>query len=209
MQSHPSKRSDVDELRILASRPDCTEDDLKTAYRRMAQNLHPDHGGDVERFQALQREYEASLERLKEPARRIVASGYPIRPPQRQKPRRRLFVRAFCIVIALVLFTLFLPREARLVVLSLLPALLVFLIVPLLMATLKSHVSVFVFVVSSPILLATIAGILFNDAFLNTFVVADNVGRVQDYFLLSFLITLMALFASTLVGMFFSFSSQR
>ena len=94
-------------------------------------------------------------------------------------------------------------------VLSLLPALLVFLIVPLLMATLKSHVSVFVFVVSSPILLATIAGILFNDAFLNTFVVADNVGRVQDYFLLSFLITLMALFASTLVGMFFSFSSQR
>jgi len=209
MQPHPSKKSDVNELRALASHPNCTEDDLKNAYRRMAQNLHPDHGGDTERFQTLQREYEASLERLKEPARRIVSSGYPIRPPQRRRPRRRLVVRAFCIVSVLVVFALLLPREARMAVLSLVPALLVFLIVPLFMATLKSQVSVFIFVVSSPVLLATMAGILSSDAFFNAFMVAGNDVRDQDYVLLSFLATLMALLASTLVGMFFSISSQR
>ena len=94
-------------------------------------------------------------------------------------------------------------------VLSLVPALLVFLIVPLFMATLKSQVSVFIFVVSSPVLLATMAGILSSDAFFNAFMVAGNDVRDQDYVLLSFLATLMALLASTLVGMFFSISSQR
>ena len=41
-------------LRALGLRVPCTESDVKRAYRRLAERLHPDRGGDKRRFLLLQ-----------------------------------------------------------------------------------------------------------------------------------------------------------
>lgn len=48
-------------LRSLGLRSPCTEDDVKRAYRRMAEEVHPDRGGDKDRFLLLQQQCEQSL----------------------------------------------------------------------------------------------------------------------------------------------------
>jgi hypothetical protein len=39
----------------------CTEEDLKSAYRRRVKRLHPDHGGDERRFQLMQAQFEQAM----------------------------------------------------------------------------------------------------------------------------------------------------
>merc|ERR1719387_645794 len=48
--------------RLLGVTPDCSDDELKKAYRAACRRLHPDKGGDKDKFQALQRAYAAILE---------------------------------------------------------------------------------------------------------------------------------------------------
>merc|ERR1719387_1033580 len=48
--------------RLLGVAPDCSDDELKKAYRAACRRLHPDKGGDKDKFQALQRAYAAILE---------------------------------------------------------------------------------------------------------------------------------------------------
>ena len=48
-------------LRALGLSLPCTEDDVKQAYHRRAEALHPDRGGDIQRFLLLQRQLEQSL----------------------------------------------------------------------------------------------------------------------------------------------------
>ena len=39
----------------------CSEEDVMTAYRELAKTLHPDRGGDLEKFLRLQRHFEQAL----------------------------------------------------------------------------------------------------------------------------------------------------
>lgn len=48
-------------LAVLRLPPSAGTDDVKRAYRRLARVLHPDHGGDSERFHELRVAYEALL----------------------------------------------------------------------------------------------------------------------------------------------------
>ena len=48
-------------LRALGLTLPCTEQDVKQAYRRRAEALHPDRGGDIRRFLLLQQQLEQSL----------------------------------------------------------------------------------------------------------------------------------------------------
>lgn len=48
-------------LRSLGLSLPCTVDEVKRAYRRRAEQLHPDRGGDRRKFLVLQRDFEASL----------------------------------------------------------------------------------------------------------------------------------------------------
>ena len=48
-------------LRSLGLEMPCREEDVKRAYRRLAENMHPDRGGDQRRFMILQRQYEEAL----------------------------------------------------------------------------------------------------------------------------------------------------
>ena len=57
-------------LRSLGLRSPCTENDVKRAYRRLAEKLHPDRGGDIDQFLLLQQQCEQSLDYVRrfEPA---------------------------------------------------------------------------------------------------------------------------------------------
>jgi hypothetical protein len=48
-------------LRVLGLRTPCSEEQVKRAYRRLAEGLHPDRGGDRQRFLMLQRHFEAAV----------------------------------------------------------------------------------------------------------------------------------------------------
>ena len=44
----------------------CTEEEVKQAYRRLAEELHPDRGGDTQRFLRLQQHFEQSIHFLRQ-----------------------------------------------------------------------------------------------------------------------------------------------
>jgi curved DNA-binding protein CbpA len=48
-------------LKILGLRPPCTEAEAKKAYRRLAKEMHPDRGGDIDRFRNLAEQFEKAL----------------------------------------------------------------------------------------------------------------------------------------------------
>jgi hypothetical protein len=53
-------------LAALGLRPPCSTEDVRRAYRRLAQRLHPDKGGDGAAFAALQADYRRALRLLAE-----------------------------------------------------------------------------------------------------------------------------------------------
>ncbi len=53
-------------LAAFGLRLPCTEEELKEAYRRKVKRLHPDRGGDQQRFMMLQRYFEESLRLVQE-----------------------------------------------------------------------------------------------------------------------------------------------
>lgn len=48
-------------LLALGLRAPCTQDDVKRAYRQLAEQFHPDRGGDPRRFHRLHKQLEKSL----------------------------------------------------------------------------------------------------------------------------------------------------
>ncbi len=48
-------------IRALGLTMPCTEVDVKRAYRRLAEKLHPDRGGDARRFLVIQEHFEEAL----------------------------------------------------------------------------------------------------------------------------------------------------
>ncbi len=57
-------------LRALGLSLPCSEDDVKQAYRRRAELLHPDRGGDIRRFLLLQQQLEQSLHFVRQRSQR-------------------------------------------------------------------------------------------------------------------------------------------
>lgn len=53
-------------LKVLGLKPPCTESQVKSAYRRLAQELHPDRGGDIRRFRLLAEQFEKALQYVRE-----------------------------------------------------------------------------------------------------------------------------------------------
>lgn len=53
-------------IRALGLRLPCTETDLKIAYHRLAEQLHPDRGGDRRKFAHLKTQFEESLKFVRE-----------------------------------------------------------------------------------------------------------------------------------------------
>lgn len=49
----------------LGLRPPCTETDVKEAYRRIAEQVHPDRGGDPQHFHALRMHFDLALEHVR------------------------------------------------------------------------------------------------------------------------------------------------
>lgn len=49
-------------LRAMGLHWPCTADDVKTAYRRLAERHHPDRGGDPRKFHLLQRHFEVAFD---------------------------------------------------------------------------------------------------------------------------------------------------
>ena len=55
---------------VLGVAANASAEELKRAYRRRALETHPDHGGDVETFRAVQAAYERAIERSAKRGRR-------------------------------------------------------------------------------------------------------------------------------------------
>jgi DnaJ-class molecular chaperone len=53
-------------IRSLGLDLPCTEIEVKQAYRQLAESLHPDRGGDRQRFMLLQDEFEAAIQFLRD-----------------------------------------------------------------------------------------------------------------------------------------------
>ena len=53
-------------LKILGLRAPCTEAEAKKAYRRLAKEMHPDRGGDIDRFRNLAEQFEKALRYIQE-----------------------------------------------------------------------------------------------------------------------------------------------
>ena len=77
----PSELSRLEALTVLALPADADDDAVKRAYRRLARELHPDAGGDVEAFRDLQLAYERLVELPAGPRER--------RSAPRARPSRR------------------------------------------------------------------------------------------------------------------------
>lgn len=60
---------------ILGIEPNASLDAIKRAYRKRALETHPDHGGDGERFRAVQRAYEKAIEKRTKPKRRSARTA--------------------------------------------------------------------------------------------------------------------------------------
>lgn len=67
-------------LRVLALASSADATEVKRAYRRLAREHHPDHGGDPELFHELQQAFECLLDTDGEPRAPSVARGRPSRP---------------------------------------------------------------------------------------------------------------------------------
>ena len=65
-------------LRALGLRMPCTDDDVKHAYRRLAEKLHPDRGGDKRRFLVLQRHFERAQKYVRDyqPEHRVLPNRH-------------------------------------------------------------------------------------------------------------------------------------
>ena len=66
---------------VLGVKRTATADEIKTAYRRKAKRLHPDHGGDEEKFKQLAAAYKA----LSDPVRRAQYDATPLTPRARAR----------------------------------------------------------------------------------------------------------------------------
>jgi len=53
-------------VRSLGLQMPCREEDVKRAYRKLAETLHPDRGGDRHRFMTLQEQFEDAMTYVRE-----------------------------------------------------------------------------------------------------------------------------------------------
>ena len=80
----------ADPYAVLGVAPSASAAELSSARRRLAMQLHPDHGGDGEAMQALNRAYDDAVRRLAEPPSPEPASPEPPSPePAATSPARR------------------------------------------------------------------------------------------------------------------------
>ncbi len=88
----------------LSLRHDITAQDIAALYRRLAQRMHPDHGGDVVAFRRLQREYEAAISRLatRRSSANFVLPGHP--GPASRRPSSRVVTVGVVLTVAFLAF---------------------------------------------------------------------------------------------------------
>lgn len=65
-RSEWAKRNTPHCIRSLGLEMPCQEDDIKRAYRNLAEDLHPDRGGDRQQFMLLQQHFEAAIRYIHE-----------------------------------------------------------------------------------------------------------------------------------------------
>ena len=53
-------------IRALGLELPCTEEDIKRKYRQLAETLHPDRGGDRQKFMLLQKQFEEAVRFVRE-----------------------------------------------------------------------------------------------------------------------------------------------
>ena len=66
---------------VLRLKPGCKEEELKAAYKKRVLETHPDKGGSVEEFRAVQTAYEALQKSLPVPESQSSSSSRASRPP--------------------------------------------------------------------------------------------------------------------------------
>lgn len=70
-----AKQYDPPGLRALGLSMPCSEQDVKRAYRQLAETMHPDRGGDRQRFLRLQEHFEEAMNFVRSYERRGAFPG--------------------------------------------------------------------------------------------------------------------------------------
>ena len=200
--------NDVNLLQMSAT-PGCTEEQIKSAYRRQAQRLHPDHGGDAERFRQLQHEYEVALKRINQPlVTQAHGPRYVPTAPATRRPQKRLMRRVVMVLVTLSMMALVLPPNGRIMILLLLPAVIGLFVIPLLLSSLKPHISGLLFLMTAPIWIAVVFAVGFNERF-GKAVLSPETAEFGDYVLLAIVAAALSFLTSTFLGMMFAFANSH
>ena len=156
--AHPENKEAPEFLAFFGLGLQCTPEDVRESYRRLAQEMHPDRGGDVSSFRILQKNYSKALKftgsRLQDlRPHNFQLSPYQVARAHGRKLSRKPWLLFAMVIVALLVSSVFLGLVVELVIFAI--AFGIFLSVPLISSAAPPTVA-FGFFAGSTILFFTV-----------------------------------------------------
>lgn len=207
MNSPESTDDLVAQLIKLSRKPGCTADEIKAAYLRFAKQLHPDHGGNAERFQRLQRAYETSLARIKHGCHLSTGSKRFVPwPVESGGLGRQHIAGGGFVVVILALIGWHLQPTASVPLASLMAAIAILVLLPIIMASSGARVIALILVIVIPVSLAFVVVLSQSEAATR---LSEGRGELGDIVVATLVLPATATLLASIVGLLFWLAGDR
>lgn len=207
METPNSLDDPVSQLTKLSRKPGCTVEEIKAAYLRFAEQLHPDRGGNAEQFRRLQKEYEAAQTRLERGY--VVPAGSKPFVPWPVEPRFLTdmhVIGGLGVLLVLVLIGCLLPPGGLVAFGSLIISALILVLLPMILASSGSRVVALILVVVIPLSLASVVVLSQSDAVTRMSEGRDELG---DMVVASLVMPAISTLLASMVGLLFWWAGDR